>query len=157
MGHCEGSFEERCAQRCICSYREEAEWVSNCLWYRKLRAPYTAALFLLLIDVKVLFFDHRPTVCDFQERFKHYADKIPDWAHQSTGMHQFAVWTALEAEGLGANLQHYNPLVDSKIAAQWSISADWELSGQLVFGTPMGEPSQKTFRPVEERFKTFGA
>ena len=71
-------------------------------------------------------------------------------------MHQYAVWTALEAEGLGANLQHYNPLIDSKVAAQWNIPSDWDLSGQLVFGTPMGEPSKKTYTSVEERFKSFG-
>ena len=71
-------------------------------------------------------------------------------------MHQYAVWTALEIEGLGANLQHYNPLIDTKIAAQWNIPDDWDLSGQLVFGTPVGEPNKKTFKPVEERFKSFG-
>lgn len=72
-------------------------------------------------------------------------------------MHQFAVWTALKEEGLGANLQHYNPLIDAKIAAEWNIPEDWDLGGQLVFGTPMGEPNQKTFKPMEERFKSFGA
>jgi len=71
-------------------------------------------------------------------------------------MHQYAVWTALDAEGLGANLQHYNPLIDAKVAAQWNIPKDWELSGQLVFGTPVGEPNKKTFTSVEERFKSFG-
>jgi predicted oxidoreductase (fatty acid repression mutant protein) len=71
-------------------------------------------------------------------------------------MHQYAVWTALDAEGLGANLQHYNPLIDTKVAAQWNIPKDWELSGQLVFGTPVGGPSKKTFTSVEERFKSFG-
>jgi predicted oxidoreductase (fatty acid repression mutant protein) len=36
-------------------------------------------------------------------------------------MHQFAAWTALEAEGLGANLQHYNPLPDQKASEIWNI------------------------------------
>jgi uncharacterized protein len=72
-------------------------------------------------------------------------------------MHQYAIWTALEAEGMGANLQHYNPLIDQKVQQTWGISSDWELSAQMVIGTPAGEPMQKAFMPVEgERLKVFG-
>lgn len=72
-------------------------------------------------------------------------------------MNQYAVWTALEAEGLGANLQHYNPLIDAKVAETWNVPSDWELSAQLVFGTPAGPPNEKAYKPVEERFKIYGA
>lgn len=61
------------------------------------------------------------------------------------------MWTALESEGLGANLQHYNPLIDTPVANEWKISPDWSLKAQLVFGKPTGEPKEKTFRPLEER------
>lgn len=30
-------------------------------------------------------------------------------------MIQFAVWTALETEGLGASLQHYNPIIAQRL------------------------------------------
>ena len=72
-------------------------------------------------------------------------------------MTQYTIWTALEAEGLGANLQHYNPLIDAKVAAEWNVPKNWELNAQLVFGTPAGEPGEKTFMDVGERFKVFGA
>lgn len=72
-------------------------------------------------------------------------------------MLQFSVWTALEAEGLGANLQHYNPLVDAKVAEQWKLPTTWKLAAQLVFGGKAGEAGEKTFNPVEEKFKVFGA
>jgi predicted oxidoreductase (fatty acid repression mutant protein) len=72
-------------------------------------------------------------------------------------MNQYAVWTALEAEGLGANLQHYNPLIDKRVAETWNVPADWELSAQMPFGTPAAAPAEKTFKPVEERFKVYGA
>ena len=75
-------------------------------------------------------------------------------------MHQFALWTALEAEGAGANLQHYNPIIDSKVAARWSIPEEWSLKAQLVFGGRAG-PSQwegkKPQQPLEERLMVFGA
>jgi len=105
----------------------------------------------------VLFFDDRTTVAGMQKNFALYADKFPVWASQSNAITQFAVWTALEAEGLGANLQHYNPLIDQKVAATWGVSSDWELNAQLVFGKKEGEAGGKEFKPLEERFKVFGA
>ncbi|KAA8572126.1 hypothetical protein EYC84_002044 [Monilinia fructicola] len=66
---------------------------------------------------------------------------------KSDAITQYAIWVALEAEGLGANLQHYNPLIDAKVAAEWNIPADWELNAQLVFGTPLAPAGEKTFCP----------
>ena len=67
------------------------------------------------------------------------------------------VWTALEKEGFGANLQHYNPLIDDKIASNWNLPQNWSLKGQLVFGKPVGDPNPKTFKPLEERVFVHGA
>lgn len=36
-------------------------------------------------------------------------------------MIQFAVWTALETEGLGASLQHYNPIIGAEVAKAFEI------------------------------------
>lgn len=66
------------------------------------------------------------------------------------------VWTALESEGFGANLQHYSPLIDEQIAKTWNIPASWKLDAQLVFGTPNSEPGEKAFAPIEDRYKVFG-
>lgn len=66
------------------------------------------------------------------------------------------VWTALEAEGLGCNLQHYNPHIDTKVASEWKLPATWQLKAQLVFGKPTGQPGEKVFGGVEERLKVFG-
>ena len=67
------------------------------------------------------------------------------------------VWTALEQEGFGANLQHYNPLIDQQISATWNVPANWSLKSQLVFGKPAGQPFEKTFKPLEERVFVHGA
>lgn len=104
----------------------------------------------------VLFFDDEPTVKKQQEAFPLYAHNFPIWASQSNGMLQHVIWVALEAEGLGANLQHYNPLIDAKVAEQWKLPAEWKLSAQLVFGGKTGDAGDKTFIPVEERVKVFG-
>jgi predicted oxidoreductase (fatty acid repression mutant protein) len=73
-------------------------------------------------------------------------------------MHQFALWVALEAEGFGANLQHYNPIVDQKVQAEWNVPQEWALRAQLVFGGKTGEAGEKQFKPVEgERLFVHGA
>ncbi len=93
-----------------------------------------------------------------QENFALYADKFPVWAAESNAMHQYALWTALEAEGLGANLQHYHPLIDVKVAETWKVPATWELRAQMVIGGVVKGAGEKTFLPVEgERFRVFGA
>jgi predicted oxidoreductase (fatty acid repression mutant protein) len=71
-------------------------------------------------------------------------------------MLQHSAWTALEAKGLGANLQHYN-LVNEEIAKTWNLPATWRLKSQLVFGGRTGEPGEKTFKPLSEKLKVFGA
>ena len=67
-----------------------------------------------------------------------------------------AVWTGLESLGFGANLQHYNPLIDAPVATEWEIPRDWKLVAQLVFGSPEGGPNEKSQKPIEERVKVFG-
>ncbi|KAH6879567.1 Nitroreductase-like protein [Thelonectria olida] len=69
-------------------------------------------------------------------------------------MQQWFLWTSLELEGLGANLQHCNPLIDEKVAKGWDIPAGWKRNAQLVFGGRGGEPDEKTFKPIEERVKS---
>ncbi|KAF4582965.1 nitroreductase family protein [Ophiocordyceps camponoti-floridani] len=82
----------------------------------------------------VLFFVDEAAVAKMQEKLPTYADRFPGWAEQSAGMQQWALWTALEADGLGANLQHYNPLIDERVGAEWGLSGEWRLNAQLVFG-----------------------
>ncbi|KPN71152.1 nitroreductase family protein [Neisseria sp. 83E34] len=104
----------------------------------------------------VLFFEDQNVVKGLQERFPGYADNFPVWSEHTDAMHQYAVWTTLAAAGIGANLQHYNPLIDHAVAREWSIPASWTLRAQMVFGgieTPAGE---KTFEPLEGRLKVFG-
>jgi uncharacterized protein len=63
------------------------------------------------------------------------------------------VWTALEAAGLGANLQHYNsePEVVEKVMKTFDIPSTWKLNAQLVFGKPIEGAKEKTFEPIDAR------
>lgn len=103
----------------------------------------------------VLFFEDQAVVEGLQKRFPLYAEKFPLWSLQASGMVQFIVWTALESEGLGASLQHYDPLIDGDVRAEWGVPESWKLYAELVFGKPVAPPADKTFQAVEDRVRVF--
>lgn len=70
----------------------------------------------------LLFFEDESVVKSLQQQFPGYAANFPIWSQQTSGMHQLAIWTMLEDKGLGASLQHYNPLIDDEVHATWNIS-----------------------------------
>lgn len=104
----------------------------------------------------VLFFDDSSIVEGLQKRFPLYQQNFPVWAQQSNGMLQYIVWTALELEGLGASLQHYNPLIDDEVKKSWNLPEHWKLIAQMPFGKPTSAPGEKEFLPIEDRVKVFG-
>ena len=103
----------------------------------------------------VLFFEDNSVIESLQQQFALYKDNFPIWSQQASGMHQFVVWTALEIEGFGASLQHYNELIENDIKKEWSIPENWKLIGQMPFGKPTAEPNEKEFKPLEDRIKVF--
>ncbi|RFB38707.1 nitroreductase family protein [Brevibacillus sp. VP] len=103
----------------------------------------------------VLFFEDQQVVEQLQKDFALYKDNFPIWSQQSSGMHQFVIWTALEMEGLGATLQHYNPLINEDVKKEWNVPGHWKLIAQMPFGQPTMAPKEKEYKPLDERFKTF--
>ena len=103
----------------------------------------------------VLFFEDTNVVRDLQQKFPGYAGNFPVWSEQTSAMHQMAIWTMLEDAGFGASLQHYNPLIDNEVRKRWSLPEEWRLIAQMPFGTPAGEPGEKTFKPLDERIRVF--
>ena len=96
----------------------------------------------------ILFFEDHDVVKGLQEQFPAYADNFPIWSEQSTGIASFAVWNALAEAGVGANIQHYNPVIDEKVAAEWNIPANLVLRAQMPFGEKLQEaaPIERTSR-----------
>jgi len=105
----------------------------------------------------VMFFEDHSVVRDMQAAAPLYADKFPIWAHQTSAMHQYEIWTALASLDIGANLQHYNPVIDKEVGSTWNLNDDWELNAQLVFGSIEQSAGDKEFKPLDERMKVFGA
>ncbi|MCY6411256.1 nitroreductase family protein [Acinetobacter sp. VNH17] len=102
-----------------------------------------------------LFYEDQDVVKGLQEQFALYADNFPVWSEHSSAIAQFATWTALSEIGVGASLQHYNPIIDAEVAENFDIPANWKLRAQLVFGSIEAPAGEKTYMDDAARFKAF--
>ncbi|WP_201586466.1 nitroreductase family protein [Psychrobacter jeotgali] len=104
----------------------------------------------------ILFFEDQTVVRNLQEAAPLYADKFPIWAEHTSAIHQYVLWTSLASVNVGANLQHYNPVIDNKVSETWGIDDHWDLIAQMVFGGIEQPAGDKEFKPTDERMKVFG-
>lgn len=101
----------------------------------------------------ILYFYDTEVVETLQKQFPLYADNFPVWANQANGMLQINIWTGLRELGIGANLQHYNPVIDSLVQEMFEIPKSWKLIAQMPFGGIVTEPEPKAKENIEERVK----
>lgn len=103
----------------------------------------------------LLFFEDSGVVNNLQQRFSLYSDYFPSWSQQTSAMHQLSMWCLLEDCGLGASLQHYNPLIDEAVRQEWDLPFTWDLVAQMPFGYPLTLPATKSHEPVSERMRVY--
>ena len=104
----------------------------------------------------ILYFEEWKAVEALQAQFPEYKENFPLWAYQSNGMLEFMIWTALAEAGVGASLQHYNPLVDKGVQQLFNTPPSWKLIAQMPFGQAYEPPQPKDFLPLSERVKILG-
>jgi len=103
----------------------------------------------------VLFYEDQAVIQQLQKKMPLNSEDFPAWSEQTSGMAQFAVWTTLADSGLGASLQHYNPLIDERVAEHFQIEKNWLLRAQLCFGSIEQTVAEKLQKPDQHRFKVF--
>ncbi|MBT9677211.1 nitroreductase family protein [Levilactobacillus brevis] len=103
----------------------------------------------------ILFYTETKTVKEFEDNFPLYADNFQDWSEQAQGNAQYSVWTSLAENGLGANLQHYNPLIDDEVRAAFNIPASWRLRAEMDFGSIEAPTGDKEYMADDDRFLVF--
>lgn len=103
----------------------------------------------------ILYFEDQDTVTGLQKKFPLYEQNFPIWSIQATGILQNNIWMMLQEAGFGVSLQHYNPLIDEKVKANWETPESWKLFGEMPFGKPLAEPDPKSFLPLSDRVKFF--
>lgn len=86
----------------------------------------------------VLFWVRGQTIKESQETHKSAAHMFAQFSEHASGMAQILLWTALELEGFGANLQHMAaiPPVEAVIKKFAGVSDDYSLKANLNFGAP---------------------
>ena len=104
----------------------------------------------------VLYFDDTTVTANLQEQFPSYAANFPVWAQQANGMLQFAVWSALAEAGIGANLQHYNQLIDDAVREAFGIPENWKLVAQMPFGEVTAPAGPREHMPLDEQVQVRG-
>lgn len=103
----------------------------------------------------IMFFEDMDVIKKLQEQFPTYKDAFRMFSDHGTGMLQYVIWTALATEGLGASLQHYNPVIDDAIKKEWNLPQSWRAVAQMPFGVSSAPAGDKEFAPLEERVKIF--
>lgn len=103
----------------------------------------------------VLFFEDESIVKGLQESFPNYKENFAKWSEHSSAIAQILIWMALENEGFGASLQHYNPLIDKGVQEEWGIGKEWRLIAQMPFGVPLDTPGEKSHEPIKNRVLVF--
>lgn len=103
----------------------------------------------------VLYFIDETVVKRLQEEAPLYAENFPIWAQQANGMLQLAVWTGLRELGIGATLQHYNPVIDDAVRRLFDLPAEYRLVAQMPFGGIVEEPAAKEKEDISARVRIF--
>ncbi|MBQ7501879.1 nitroreductase family protein [bacterium] len=101
----------------------------------------------------VLYYIDTDVVKALQEQFQLYAANFPVWANQANGMLQIAIWTALREKNIGANIQHYNPVIDEAVAKLFNIPKNYSLIAQMPFGGIVSEPAPKEKEDISLRVR----
>lgn len=99
----------------------------------------------------ILYFYDRTVIETMQNQFSLYANNFPVWANQANGMLQLAIWSGLRELGIGASLQHYNPVIDESVKTLLNLPEEYVLVAQMPFGGIVSEPAKKEKEEIKNR------
>lgn len=99
----------------------------------------------------ILYFIDDNTVKALQEKFPSYAENFPVWAQQANGMLQINIWAGLAELGVGANIQHYNPVIDHLVKDMFQVPDGYRLIAQMSFGGVESEREPKEKEDISVR------
>jgi predicted oxidoreductase (fatty acid repression mutant protein) len=89
----------------------------------------------------VLVYEDRTAVEEMRQACGIDHDQARAYSEQGLGMVQLALWLAIVAEGLGASLQHWEALIEDRVAAFLGLPADrFRLAATMPLGFPAEEP-----------------
>lgn len=99
----------------------------------------------------ILFYIDTSIVEKQEKNFPLYTSNFKNWGYQCNAILQFMIWMVLANNGVGASLQHYNPLIDEKVSETFNIPAQWELIAQMPFGGISETPPAHVVEDMEDK------
>ncbi len=99
----------------------------------------------------ILFYVDNNVIKQQEKSFPLYAVHFKSWGYQCNAILQFMIWTAFANIGIGASLQHYNPLIDDKVRETFNIPSPWELIAQMPFGGISVTPPAHNVEDLEDK------
>lgn len=103
----------------------------------------------------ILYYYDIHVVESLQQQYPQYAENFPVWASQSSGMLQLSIWAGLRELGVGASLQHYNPVIDDTVRQLLQLPENYLLLAQMPFGGIVAEPEPKEKEAISKRVQIF--
>lgn len=100
----------------------------------------------------ILLFKKTDDIEELKKQFPLYSARQDNWGEQNLGIAAYSIWLTLADLGLGASMQHYDPLIDEDIAKRFHVPASYKLEAEIVFGDIVAYPAPKEHTPLEERF-----
>lgn len=104
----------------------------------------------------ILYFYDTAAVEETRRAYPGYAENFHDWVMQSNGMLQFAIWTGFAGMNIGANLQHYNPVIDNMVHDMFDLPDAWTLVAQMPFGGIAEMPAPRLGSEMPGRVRVEG-
>lgn len=101
----------------------------------------------------ILYFYDSAVLEETRRQYPLYAENFHDWAMQSNGMLQFVIWAGLAEMGVGANLQHYNPIIDKMVTQMFNLPESWVLVAEMPFGGIVKQPAKKPKEDISIRVR----
>ena len=98
----------------------------------------------------ILLFRDLDAVEQMKKDYATYADEMDGWSWQDLGIAMVNIWNSLAEINVGANIQHYNPLIDDEVKATWGVPDSYQLVGQMVFGGIISRPGDKERKSGDE-------
>lgn len=103
----------------------------------------------------VLFLTDRAVTEALQSQFPLYAERFPVYGEQAVGMLEINLWSLFAEQGIGASLQHYNPVIDQAVRERYQLPETWVLNAQMPFGSIEGPANEKEPEAEGARLKVF--
>ena len=101
----------------------------------------------------LLIYENMDTVTQLQDNFPLYSHNFPIWSRESSGMLQYTIWLGLAEMNIGANLQHYNELIEEETRKLANVSDEYMLIAQMPFGSIEAPVKTKDFKDIDKRVK----